>query len=82
MKKKLALILALALVFAMLAACGGGGSSAGDGGGTPSSSAPADEGGGSSAPAADGEVYTLTVHQHDPATSATGKFLDAWAAQV
>ena len=85
MKKKLALILALAMVFGMLAACGGGGNDAAD---TPpaddggaAATTPADDGG-SSEPAADGEVYTLTVHQHDPATSATGKFLDAWAAQV
>lgn len=30
----------------------------------------------------DGEVYELTVISHDPRTSATGEFLEAWAASV
>lgn len=81
MKKKLALVLALALVFAMLAACGGGGSSdTGSGGSTQESGAPSTESGGGAA--ADGEVYVLKVHQHDPEASATGQFLNAWAEQV
>ncbi len=85
MKKKLALVLALAMVFGMLAACGGGNDTPPAGASNPPASEPAQnesQAPESQAPAADGEVYKLTVHQHDPATSATGKFLDAWAAQV
>ena len=29
-----------------------------------------------------GKVYQLNVHSHDPEASATGQFLNAWAAQV
>lgn len=87
MKKKLALILAMAMVFAMLAACGGGGQPSGSGdqagGGTPATQPAGDQGGDTQAPpAGDGKVYTLRVHQHDPEDSATGRFLNAWAAQV
>ena len=88
MKKKLSLILALAMVFAMLAACGGGsggGQPSGGqaGGGAPATQPAGDQGGDAQTPPADnGETYVLRVHQHDPEDSATGRFLNAWAAQV
>lgn len=84
MKKKLALILAMAMVFAMLAACGGGGQPSGSqDGGAPATQPAGDQGGDAQTPpAGDGQVYTLRVHQHDPEDSATGRFLNAWAAQV
>lgn len=85
LKKKLALILSLGMILTLFAACGSGSgnSPAGDtspaGDASPASQAEAET---PAAPADDGQTYTLSVHQHDPATSATGKFLDAWAASI
>jgi TRAP-type C4-dicarboxylate transport system substrate-binding protein len=66
MKKRLCLVLAIVLGLSLFLAGCGGGGSETEG-----------EGNGDV-----GEVYQLNVHSHDPEASATGKFLNAWAAQV
>ncbi len=84
MKKKLvAMIVSLFVLTTVLSGCGGAN--------TP---APATTAAEATAPAAstateatvaapaDTKVYDLTLHHHDPQTSATGTFLDAWAAKV
>lgn len=83
-KKKLALILSLGMTLALFASCGGSGNSnaSNSNASTPATESSQTTAEPSTAPADDGKVYTLSVHQHDPATSATGKFLDAWAASI
>ena len=69
MKKVLALIISVMLIVTLFAGCK-------DGTKTPAESA-------STAPsAADDTVYTFSVQSHDPATSATGLFLEDWASRV
>ncbi|MBE6009307.1 MAG: TRAP transporter substrate-binding protein [Lachnospiraceae bacterium] len=78
MKKRIIGLLCVGvLAVGMLAGCGGSGG--GD------AAAPAASAGGEEQTAAvenTGETYTLIVHQHDPEQSATGQFLNAWAAAV
>ncbi len=69
MKKMLALILSAVLAIALLAGCGG----EKEGTAETASSAPSGD---------DGTVYKLSVQTHDPATSATGQFLEDWAARL
>lgn len=85
MKKKLAMLLVLAMALGMLSACSGSSSSSS----STDSSASTDSAASSSSAAADttteavdDTVYKLTLHQHDPAASATGLFLEAWAADI
>ena len=67
MKKRLTALLAcLCLIAGLLAACG-------DNSGSTTKDADSSSG------ASDGKVYTLNVSQSDPETSATGRFLNAWA---
>lgn len=72
MKKKVVSVLICA---AMLAALGAGC-------GSDDASTPAGSTGGDDAAAKPDKVYSLTVTQHDPETSATGIFLENWAAEV
>lgn len=72
MKKRLiALAACLCMIAGLLAACGDSGQA------TTAKGTDTTAGG-----AADGKVYTLTVSQSDPETSATGRFLNAWAERV
>ena len=79
MKKTLALILALAMVFALcLTGCGGGDNTANTGSANTGSAE--NTGSGDKTPADDGKVYTLRFSAHDPETSdimvATQAFFD------
>lgn len=83
MKKRLAvLIAALMCLSLVLVGCGGGidNNAAAD---TKSDSTKSEAGSTTSASAkAAGEVVELSLTHHDPPESATGKFLDAWAATI
>lgn len=71
MKKRILAILAcVCLAAGLLAACGGDTNTTTASGETTDSAAKPDK------------VYTLTVTQHDPETSATGTFLNAWKERV
>lgn len=70
-KKVVSVLICAAMVAALAAGCGSDESS-----NTPAGS------GDAAASAGDGKVYKLTVTQHDPETSATGVFLEDWAAEV
>lgn len=78
MKKKIvSILMCVAMVAVLAAGCGnkGGGEAApaGDGGSAA---------GETTASADDGKTYTLRVQSHDPEASATGTFLNNWAADV
>ncbi len=78
MKKRVAFLLACILAFGLLTACSGD-STAGEATPGTDSHAPAPAG---TEASGDEGVYTLSLHQHDPAASATGLFLEDWAAQI
>ncbi|MGN0243590.1 MAG: TRAP transporter substrate-binding protein [Lachnospiraceae bacterium] len=75
MKKKVVSVLICA---AMLAALGAGCGSKDAGSDAPAGSTTGNE----QQTTNDGKVYKITVTQHDPEASATGQFLNNWAAEV
>lgn len=80
MKKKIvSILIGAAMVAVLIAGCGGN-----NGGGAPEAQLTASDSGAAPAAAVEnsGETYTLTVQQHDPEASATGQFLNAWAASI
>ena len=85
MKKTLALVVSLLLVAALLIGCGGNTSTQDDTASADTSSAAdssSDDTSSADSGSTDDTVYKLTVQTHDPATSATGLFLEDWASRV
>jgi len=90
MKRKLSLVLAMVMVIALLAACGNNPNNQptqptpDTSNTTPdaNNTEPTDPVDVDDDIMGDGSVYTLTIHHHDPVTSATGQFLEEWASRV
>lgn len=83
MKKRLAVLLAALMCLSLvLVGCSGGVEKTDAPAADASTAAPATDTSGAAATEPTGDVVELSLTHHDPPESATGKFLDAWAATI